>query len=195
MGIALFYEGHLQEAEHIHRYVYSERQRILGNGHHETIKSRANIAMTINEMGHYAQAETLYRGALTLFQLIIGPTHPDTIKTYTNLATNLHDQGRYEDADDVVTTILPTMQSIQGEEAHGNYIEALEFHSILLHWMQMYAIALDVAGQVYEQRLISVGYAHYDTQRALSHVRDLAENCEEEQSTEAFGPCILAITT
>jgi hypothetical protein len=40
MGIALFYEVHLREAEHIHRCEYSERQRILGDGHHETIKAK-----------------------------------------------------------------------------------------------------------------------------------------------------------
>jgi hypothetical protein len=106
----------------------------------------------------------LYREALELFQLITEPTHSDTIKTYTSIATNLHDQGRYEEADNVVTPILPTLQLTQGE-AHDDYIEALEFRAILLHCMQMYAIALDIAGLVYEQRqrLISVGYAHYDS--------------------------------
>jgi tetratricopeptide (TPR) repeat protein len=194
MGIAFFREGHLEEAEHLHRYVFKERRRILGNNHHETIKSKANIAMTINEMGQHAQAVILYWEALRLFDAVVGPLHPDTLKTYTNLATALHDQGRYVQAEEAVVTVLPTIRSIYGP-GHEKFLGVLEFHAILLHCLKLYAAALDVASQVYEQRLISFGYMHCDTQSTLAHMRDLIENCEEERSIAALNPLVAATAT
>jgi tetratricopeptide (TPR) repeat protein len=194
MGIAQFLEGHLHEAEHIHRHVYSKRRKALGRSHPETIKSKANIAMTLNELGKHKRAEALYRDALLMFQRALGHTHPDTLKTFTNLATNLHDQGKFKEAEEAITAVVPIMQSTHGQ-TNVEFIDVLELRAVLLHCLELYTIALDVAGQVYEQRLISLGYEHHDTQRALSHVRDLAENCEEEQIVEAFDSCVPFVST
>jgi tetratricopeptide (TPR) repeat protein len=192
MGIALFTEGRLDQAEHILRDVYKERRRILGRHHHETIKSKANFAMTINEMGHHAQAESLYREALTFFHHVAGPTHSDTLKTYTNLATSLHDQAKYKEAEEVVAIAIPAMRATYGTSYDG-WIEALEFRAILLHYLEEYAAALNIANQVYRRRLTMCGYGHDDTQRALAHVRDLAEDCDEQRSVEALNSCLAAI--
>jgi tetratricopeptide (TPR) repeat protein len=192
MGIALFTEGRLNQAEQILRYVYKERRRILGRNHHETMKSKANIAMTINEMGHCAQAESLYREALTFFHHTAGPTHSDTLKTYTNLATSLHDQAKYKEAEEVVAIAIPAMRATYGT-SYAGWIKALEFRAILLHYLEEYAAALKIANQVYRRRLSMCGYGHGDTQRALAHVRDLAEDCEEQRSVEALNSCLAAI--
>ncbi|KAH7068393.1 hypothetical protein BKA63DRAFT_570491 [Paraphoma chrysanthemicola] len=194
MAITLLMDGRLIEAEHLHRYVYEKRQRILGDYHHETIKSQANIAMTINEMGFHSEAETLYREALRKFEITLGGTHPDTLKTHTNLATALHDQGKYEEADAIVAVAIPSIQSAYGP-VHTELVEALEFRAILLHCLELYTAAMAIAAQAYEQRLITCGYHHDDTQRVLSHFRDLAENCEEEQTMvlfPSFGPLLIA---
>lgn len=193
MGIDLFYEHQFEAAEHVHRYVYSERTRLLGDRHHETIKSKANIAMTINEMGEHLEAETMYREVITMLRLVFGPNHPDTLKTYTNLATNLHDQGKYEEADNALVTTVAALRSSE-EQNHKEILEALQFRAILLQCMQRYVDALQIALQIYRQRRFSLGYQHEHTQKALSHVRDLAEDCEEQRSIEAFSSCGSAIS-
>jgi hypothetical protein len=185
MALALFLERSLCEAEILFCYVHNERQRILGPSHHETTKSKANVAMTINELGYQDKAEDLYRQALVEFYQGVGPLHPETIKTHHNLATNLHDQKRYKEADQHVVIALSALSSIC-ESSQEEFLEALEFRAILLHCMQMYAAALEIAGHVYETRLISLGYENGATQRVLSHVRDLAENCEEERVMVTF---------
>jgi tetratricopeptide (TPR) repeat protein len=178
MGIALFYQGRFDEAEYYHRHVYQERARLLGHNHHETIKSKAYIA--INEMGRSTEAETMYLEALSLSQAFIGPTHPDTLKTYHNLATALYDQGRYKDADEAITAALPFMRSTYGSD-HAEYLEALEFRAIILHCLELYSAALEVVSLVYGRRLIVLGYRHESTQKAYLHLKDLAENCKEEE--------------
>ncbi|KAF2818651.1 hypothetical protein CC86DRAFT_155066 [Ophiobolus disseminans] len=193
-GIALFYEGRLSEAQRIQQYVYSKRRHILGERHQETIKSKANVAIILNEMGHHTQAAVLFREARAMFETVLGFEHPDTLKTCHNLATALHDKENYEEAEEAIMGALPTMQTIYGP-GHEYVLEALEFHATILHYMQMYAAALDVIGKVYQQRLISDGYYHDDTQRVLSHLRDLAEDREEEQAMEGFFSRLITATT
>ncbi|KAH7092335.1 hypothetical protein FB567DRAFT_236200 [Paraphoma chrysanthemicola] len=185
LGIALHSQGQYKEAEALHRFVITARQRTLGKTHHETMKSRANLAMTLNETGHYNQAEKLYREVLRTYQKKLGPSHPDTLKIHHNLATTLHDRGKYEEAASNITTALPHLRRMYGD-AHAETLEALEFWATLLHCLEQYELALDVATEVYEMRRDHLGFEHDDTQRILRHVRDLAENCEEERTMADF---------
>jgi tetratricopeptide (TPR) repeat protein len=184
-GISLFLQGRLDDAEHDHRLVYRERRRILGRIHHETLKSKSNLAMTINDKGDHERAEQLYREVFQGFLAELGPAHPDTLKTYTNLATCLHDQEKFKEAEALVLHAIPLLKSKYGSR-HTESIDAMEFRAILLHCLQKYFTALEVATFVYDARHDTLGYDHADTQRSLSHVRDLAENCEEESSMGRF---------
>jgi tetratricopeptide (TPR) repeat protein len=185
IGIALHLQGRYQEAEALQRYVSTERQRTLGRTHQETMKSHANLAMTINETGRHAEAETIYREVLHTYQRKLGASHPDTLKMHHNLATALHDQGEYEEAESNISTMLPHLRLTYGN-AHAETLEAMEFRAILLHCLERYQLALNVAREVYETRKEHLGFDHDDTQRSLCHVRDLAENCEEEKRMADF---------
>lgn len=177
LGVALFLEGRFGEAEHVHRHVYNERARILGRNHHDTIKSMANIAMVINELGHHAQAEQMYTEALSLFQFIAGAEHADTIMTYTNLATSLYDQGRFEAADEAINAALPLIQQRYGWY-HEEYLEALEFHAIVLDAMKLYPAALEVAKWAYDHRRLTSGEWHQATLRVHHHLQYLIADCD-----------------
>jgi tetratricopeptide (TPR) repeat protein len=184
-GTSLFLQGRLDDAERDHRLVYRERRRILGRIHHETLKSKANLAMTINDKGNHERAEQLYREVFEGFDDQLGPTHPDTLRTYTNLATCLHDQEKYEEAEALILSAIPLMEFKYGSR-HAETLDAMEFRAILLHCLELYIPALEVATFVYNVRYEALGYDHADTQRSLGHVRDLAENCEEERTVENF---------
>jgi hypothetical protein len=71
---------------------------------------------------------------------------------------------------------------------HAETLDAMEFRAILLHCLELYTSALEVATFVYDVRYEALGYDHADTQRSLGHGRDLAENCEEERTVEVFLP-------
>ncbi|KAH4603647.1 hypothetical protein HBI31_081840 [Parastagonospora nodorum] len=133
--------------------------------------------MTPNELENHTRVEALWRDALLLFQRFLSHTHSDTLKTYTNLAK------------EAITVVAPIIQSNHAQ-TNMEFTELLELRAVLLHCLELYTIAIGVTGQVYEQRLVPLGYEHHHTQRELSHVRDLAENCEQGQSVEAFGSCV-----
>jgi hypothetical protein len=71
---------------------------------------------------------------------------------------------------------------------HEETLDAMEFRAILFHCLDLYTSALEVAIFVYDVRYKALGYDHADTQRSLGHVRDSAENCEEERTVEVFMP-------
>jgi tetratricopeptide (TPR) repeat protein len=158
--------------------VYKKRHQILGPHHHETVKSQANPAITLNEQGHHKQAEALYRQALAIFQEKLGVSHPDTLKTHTNLATALHDQGKFDEAESVVAFALPLLGKKFGV-MHPEVLEALEFRAILLQHLGKFSKALGIAKELYEARKKKLGYDHDNTQRSLRQVRDLEEDVEE----------------
>ncbi|KAF2026444.1 TPR-like protein [Setomelanomma holmii] len=194
LGLSLFSQGRYVESEALHRHVCSERQRVLGKTHHETLKSLANLAMTLNERGYHAQAEMIYRDVLQNYMKKLGASHPDTLKMHHNLATALHDQGLYEEAEANIKSTISHLRLTYGN-VHAETLEAMEFHAILLHCLEQYVAALEIAREVYEVRKTHSGFDDDNTQRSLRHVRDLAENLEEKRTMADFStfvPIIVA---
>ncbi|CAN9175295.1 unnamed protein product [Alternaria alternata] len=189
LGITLHFQGKLDEAEHSHRYVYRKRQRILGPHHHETIKSKANLAITINEQGRHSEAEAIYREAIEIFQARLGDSHPDTLKTHINLATALHDQDKFNEAESIIASALPLVRKELGD-THRETLKALEFRAILLQHMGKFLKAHGVVTELYQAREKELGRYHDDTQRSLRHMRDLAEDVEEEHAMHRFASVI-----
>lgn len=89
---------------------YTEQRQISGAIHHETVKSRANLADTWNKIGNHVRAEAEFRSALKDFRGYFGPSHPDTLNTYTNLARDIFDQSTYREADDILVEALPLIK-------------------------------------------------------------------------------------
>ncbi|CAN9198633.1 unnamed protein product [Alternaria alternata] len=189
LGITLNSQGKFDEAEHSHRYVYRKRQRILGPHHHETIKSKANLAITLNEQGRHSEAEAIYREAIEIFQARLGESHPDTLNTHINLATALHDQDKFNEAESIIASALPLVRKQLGD-THQETLKALEFRAILLQHMGRFLKAHGVVTEVYQAREKKLGRYHDDTQKSLRHMRDLAEDVEEEHAMHRFASVI-----
>jgi tetratricopeptide (TPR) repeat protein len=178
--------------EILHSYVYREGQRILGRAHHETLKSKANLAMTINDKGKHGRAEDLSREMFDGFHDALGPTQPNTLKTYTNLATCFQDQEKYEEAKTLIVRAITLFEN-EHDPLHAEILNALGFRAILLHCLERYVLALEVAPYVLNAQRETLGYDHADTHRSLCHVRDLTENCEEKRTIEAFPTVVQAV--
>ena len=172
MAIMVCYQGHLDEAEAIHQYVYTERRRILGAMHQETLKSRANLAGVMSRRGDHVGAEAGYRTVLRKFQHCLGRSHPDVLKTRTNLARVLFDQLRYKDSDTALVEALPLLTAKFGPR-HRDVLEVHEFRTTLLHHQQDFAAARSIASDLFEARLSELGISHSDTQRTLHYLQGL----------------------
>jgi hypothetical protein len=51
---------------------------MLGPEHPDTLMTRNNLAIALNEQGKYAEAETQDRELIKLYEKVLGPEHPDT---------------------------------------------------------------------------------------------------------------------
>ncbi|GAA0470311.1 hypothetical protein GCM10009531_74950 [Actinoplanes capillaceus] len=59
--------------------VLTDRERILGNQHPDTILARANLAAFYWQDGRKNEAVALLTRAVEQFREIVGPKHPDTV--------------------------------------------------------------------------------------------------------------------
>ena len=66
MGILMYKQGKLEEAEPYYREVLEGRRRVLGDEHPETLRSIYNMGVTMIQQGKLDEAEALVREALRL---------------------------------------------------------------------------------------------------------------------------------
>ena len=78
VGKMILYQGRYSDAEQHCRHLLARRQRILGDGHPDTLTTLENLAAAVGAQGHYAEAETLYRQVLSSTQRA-----PDAHRTAT----------------------------------------------------------------------------------------------------------------
>ncbi|MBO3748871.1 tetratricopeptide repeat-containing protein [Streptosporangiaceae bacterium NEAU-GS5] len=77
----------LRRAVPLLRQTLSDRERILGTDHPNTLTSRNNLASAYQAAGDLTQAIPLYQQTLTDRERILGTDHPDTLSSRNNLAT------------------------------------------------------------------------------------------------------------
>ena len=80
------------------REVLEARERTLGAEHPDTLKTKHNLAATLQQRGDLAGAEALLQDVLQAWERTLGPEHPDTVCSKGFVATCLQDAGQYEEA-------------------------------------------------------------------------------------------------
>lgn len=180
-GTSMHRQKRWNEARRLHQYVYEKRRDILGAIHHETLKSKANLAIAIHELGAHQQAEDMCRDVVSILERSVEVTHPDILKTYINLANIVFDQGRFIEAEAIVRDALPLMIDRYGLK-HCKTLIALEFRATLLHHMGALAIALAIATQLVALRTELMRCSGFDAhlQRNICHVVELETEIEEK---------------
>jgi tetratricopeptide (TPR) repeat protein len=116
--------GRLAEGCAIEKHVWSERRRILGEEHPNTILAMSNLASTLRDLGQLDEAAKMLREVLEKRKRILGEKHPNTISAMNNLAIMLEDQGQLDEAAKMKNEVLEKRKSILGEE-HPSTITAM----------------------------------------------------------------------
>ena len=93
MGVLLYRNGDLDNAEKFYRESLAMNRRLLGDKHPEIANGLENVAMTEQDKGNLAGAETLYRQSLDMRRDLLGADHPDVGRTLLNLASLQYDRG------------------------------------------------------------------------------------------------------
>jgi hypothetical protein len=76
------------------RALLTDRERVLGATHPDTLTSRSNLAYAYQDAGRLGEAIPLYKTTLTDRERILGGTHPDTLMSRDNLAAAYRAAGR-----------------------------------------------------------------------------------------------------
>ena len=66
--------------------ILKERERVLGSGHPDTLRSRGSLGNSYRAASRYQDAIRLHQEALAARELTLGPDHPKTLASRNNLA-------------------------------------------------------------------------------------------------------------
>jgi hypothetical protein len=109
-------DGKYHEAEQVLRNVWSERERVLGPEHLDTLATRGSLAVALMLQGKYAEAEAENRAVLDLREKLLGPEHPDTLTTRNNLARVLYWEGKFAESEREYRTVIQLREALLGPE-------------------------------------------------------------------------------
>jgi hypothetical protein len=78
--------------------VLSDREKVLGTGHPDTIATTANLAAAYEAAGRMPAAMQLSQQCCVDSERVLGPDHADTLARLANLAHLYYAAGRVGDA-------------------------------------------------------------------------------------------------
>lgn len=140
--------GRLNDAILLFEQILTDRVRILGNDHPDTLISRDNLAGAYESDGRLNEAITLYEQTLADSTRILGNDHPSTLASRNNLAGAYESNGRLSEAISLFEQILTDSIRILGND----HPDTLIVRNNLAYTYQ-HAGCLNEAISLYEQIL------------------------------------------
>lgn len=162
--------GRLNDAILLFEQILTDRVRILGNDHPDTLISRDNLAGAYESDGRLNEAITLYEQTLADSTRILGNDHPSTLASRNNLAGAYESNGRLSEAISLFEQILTDSIRILGND----HPDTLIVRNNLAYTYQ-YAGCLNEAISLYEQILTdSIRILGDDHPNTLAYRNNLA---------------------
>ena len=94
----------------------TDRRRMLGEDHPDTLGSANNLAFDLRALGEYERARQLDEDILIRRRRVLGADHPDTLRSANNLAADLRALDEYERARRLDEDILTRSRQVLGED-------------------------------------------------------------------------------
>jgi tetratricopeptide (TPR) repeat protein len=109
------------EAEKIFRTLVARRTLKLGSDHPDTLLSRNNLAIALQDQHKILDAMQEHRGVLDVRQRVYGTEHPDTLISRSNLASVLRRLGLHAEAEKEYRALLAIYQRVFGLEDNKTF--------------------------------------------------------------------------
>ena len=109
-------QGQVQPAMILFERVATDRRRLLGENHPDTLTSRSNLAGAYQSAGRISEAITLFERVLTDRRHMLGEEHPSTLNSRNLLAGAYRSAGRIGEAINLYEQVLTDFQRVLGEE-------------------------------------------------------------------------------
>ena len=97
-GLYLNTRGEPGPARPLHERALTDRRRMLGEDHPDTLTSAGNLALDLGALGEHERARQLDEDTLTRSRRVLGEDHPHTLTSAGNLALDLGALGEHERA-------------------------------------------------------------------------------------------------
>jgi len=112
----LLTRGQPDTARPLFERALTDRRRMLGEDHPDTLRSANNLAVDQHVLGKYERARQLDEDTLTRRRRVLGEDYPDTLASADNLATDLGALGEYERARQLHEDTLSRYRRVLGED-------------------------------------------------------------------------------
>jgi tetratricopeptide (TPR) repeat protein len=116
MGLLLYDDGKLSEAESYYREALAIQRRVLGNEHPDTLAQIHNIGLLLMYQHKLDQAEPFVREAEQKMRRVLGDDHPNTLMAICNLGYLLEREGRLDQAESYEREALTKARRALGED-------------------------------------------------------------------------------
>ena len=114
--------GRFKEAIDLYNKVCSDRERVLGLDHPDTLNSQHNLAEDYLRYEWKEEAIDLYEQVLAARKRVLGLDHPDTLNSQHNLASAYRSAGRITEAIDLYEQVLAARKRVLGPD-HPDTLE------------------------------------------------------------------------
>jgi tetratricopeptide (TPR) repeat protein len=115
-ALALYEDGHYDEAEELFVQVLETRAKALGKEHPDTMKAMTNLALTYQKQGRLKDAEELLLSVVEVRKKVLGEDDPSTLTGIGFLAETYSDQGRWKEAEELELHVVERRKILLGGE-------------------------------------------------------------------------------
>ena len=114
--------GRFKEAIDLYNKVCSDRERVLGLDHPNTLNSYDGLANAYSSARRLQDAIELHEQVLAARKRVLGLDHPDTLNSQHNLASAYRSAGRITEAIDLYEQVLAARKRVLGPD-HPDTLE------------------------------------------------------------------------
>jgi eukaryotic-like serine/threonine-protein kinase len=185
MGMQLYVQGKLAEAEPYFREALEGRRRTLGDEHSETLTAIGNMGALLRSQGKRTEAEPYDREALEIRRRTLGDDHPSTLSSINNMGVLLHDQGKVAEAELYHREAMETRRRTLGDE-HPDTLSSINNLATVLRDQRKLAEAEPYYREAMEGFRRTLGDEHHFTLTSINTMGGMFRQMGRYAEAEAY---------
>ena len=184
--------GMFNQSLPLREQVVSDRERLLGPEHPDTLASMESLGALLFDIGRYADAAAAFERTYLARRDLQGPDHPDTVAALGDYGNMLIDLNRNDEAEQHLLEALERSRRVFGERhwSTGRVLSNLGY----LYYMQGRRMeALPLWEEALAVDTDSLGAKHPDTLDSASNLASLYEDIDRAEDAERLYRETLAV--
>ena len=186
LGLLLFNQSKLDEAEPLLREGLEVQRATLGDRHPGTLASINNLGTLLQAQGKLDEAEPLMREGLKAQRARLGDRHSDTLASMNNLGALLYNQGKLDEAEPLMRSALDARRAMLGDR-HSDTLDSMSSLGTLLTDQGKFDEAEPLLREAIEASRATLGDRHPDT---LIYINNLGAMLKDQGKLDEAEPLL-----